>query len=85
MSSASVRIQPGAVLPAPKQFAPSLPFLPSLSPPLLDLAIGILRAVGRWQMGRSYPRSNDPEVVEMPRYKQARALHNLQTLTYFRW
>ena len=38
MSSASVRIQPGAVLPAPKQFAPFLPFLPSLGPPLLGLA-----------------------------------------------
>ena len=48
-------------------------------------AIGILRAVARWQMGRSYSLSNDPEVVEMSRYKQARALHNLQTLTYFRW
>ena len=71
MRSATVCIQPGAVLPAPKQFAPFLPFLPSLGPPLLGLAYRYLASVARRQMGRSYSLSNDPEVVEMPRYKQA--------------
>ena len=73
MSSATVRIQPGEVLSAPKLFAPSLPFMPSLGPPLLGLALYRYLASGSAcrQIGRSYPRSNHPEVVEMRRYKQA--------------
>ncbi len=55
MGSASVRIQPGAVLPCTEAVGAILPFGAQLEAHRCWVwPMGILRAVARWQMGRSY-------------------------------